>query len=151
MPVFGEELDAMNGLGMTRVLVNALLGEVVVRILHRLDIRRRDHPGATEIILLALAVELRGGFVDRDTGAVGLEWIHGLLTVFSIILYRTVADPLTIIEVKKENLSDFLVLISLQPDTLPLGHLACLFMGLLLFHLTRVTRPRSLPVVHIRH
>lgn len=159
MAVGGEELDARHGVrvaGPARQaastplpLVDALVGQVALGVVHGLHVRRVHDPGAAQVVLLFLAVELGGRLVDRDAQALRLERVHRRLLVLRVGAHHARADPLGLTPPARRYLAHLLVLRARQCHTLPLRHLALLLVGHRVLRLPAVARPRALPPVHV--
>lgn len=160
MSVCREEFDALHCLRMTRPIcysslrlppfVNHLRRQIGLFLIRRMQIGRRNDPRSTQIVLLVLAVEGRLGLVDRDTKTGRLEWVDWSFWILCVVGYFAGSNPLRVKRGKEDDFAHLLVLVSLQPHALPVGHFALLFRSHSILFFSLVVRPRSLPILHVR-
>ena len=130
-------------------LVDALVGQVALGVVHGLHVRGVHDPRPAQIVLLLLAVELGGRLVDGNAHALRLERVHGRLLVLRVRTHHARSDPLRLTPPTRAHLADLLVLRALQRHTLPLRHLALLLVGYCVFRLSAVACPRTLPAIYV--
>lgn len=131
--------------------VDHLGGQERSLLVRWMQIRGRNDPRSTQVILLLLPVERRLGLFDWNSEAGRLERVDGRFLVHHVFGRFPGANPLHRIEpTRKAYLTHLLVLVALQPHALPFRHFALLFRGHVIFFLALVACPRSLPVLDIR-